>query len=118
VTIIGEVKSPKILSLQDDRINLIDALVASGDLTENALIQDLMIIREHGQTTQIKHMNLNDKDIFQSPWFILQHNDVVYVKKDWNKAGKLDRIRSLQMNISMIVSLITLVTVVLNNLIR
>jgi polysaccharide export outer membrane protein len=118
VTIIGEVKSPKMISLQEDRISLFDALVASGDLTENAQIEDVIIIRDSGQTKQIKHLNLNDKSLFHSSWFFLQHNDVVYVKKDWAKATYLERKRSLQMNISMIVSLITLATVVINNLIR
>jgi polysaccharide export outer membrane protein len=118
VTVIGEVKTPKLIPLKEDRINLIDALVASGDLTENAQVDDIVIVRDSGQIKIIKHINLNDKDLFNSTWFSLQNNDVVYVKKDWSKATYLERKRSMQMNISMIVSIITLMTVVINNLIR
>lgn len=118
VTVIGEVKTPKLIPLQEDRINLIDALVASGDLTENAQVDDILIVRDSAQSKIFKHINLNDKDLLLSPWFYLQHNDVVYVKKDWVKATYIDRKRSLQMNISMIISIITLTTVVINNLIR
>lgn len=118
VTVIGEVKTPKLIPLQENRMNLIDVLVASGDLTENAQVDDIIIVRDSSRLKVIKHINLNDKDLFHSPWFYLQHNDVVYVKKDWKKATYLERKRSLQMNISMIVSIITLTTVVINNLIR
>jgi polysaccharide export outer membrane protein len=118
ITVIGEVKSPKIIPISNGGLSIVDALVSSGDLTEYALIEDIMIIRDSLSYKKIKHLSLNDKSLFTSDWYYLKSNDIVYVKKDMAKAIDLDKKRSIQMTISIIVSLLTLTTVLINNIFR
>jgi polysaccharide export outer membrane protein len=118
ITVIGEVKSPKIIPISSGGISIVDALVSSGDLTENAQIEDIMIIRDSLSYKLIKHISLNDKSLFNSDWYYLKSNDIVYVKKDIAKSIDLDKKRSAQMTISMVVSLLTLTTVLINNIFR
>jgi len=118
ITVIGEVKSPKIIPISSGRISILDALVSSGDLSENALLEDIMIIRDSLSYKLIKHISLNDQSLFASDWYYLKSNDIVYVKKDLTKSIDLEKKRSVQMTISMIVSLLTLTTVLINNIFR
>src|SRR5436190_5794171 len=82
VTVLGYVERPQVLNMPGDQMPLLDVLVSSGDLKEGAKKNDIMIIRENGNEKQVKHINLEDNSIFNSPWYYVQSNDIVYVIPD------------------------------------
>ncbi|HEV7329732.1 MAG TPA: polysaccharide biosynthesis/export family protein [Flavisolibacter sp.] len=86
VSILGEVRNPGIKGFPTDRVTIVDALTAAGDLTDVARRDNVQVIRE--QNGQRKHyiVNLsNSRALFASPVYQLQPNDIVYVSPSQNK---------------------------------
>ncbi|RYE19706.1 MAG: polysaccharide export protein [Sphingobacteriaceae bacterium] len=79
VTVMGDVGSPRVLRVQNERINLTDALTLAGDLNVSAVRSTILLIREQNGKRQYIPVNLNSKDIFNSPYYYLKSNDLIYV---------------------------------------
>lgn len=82
VTVIGEVNKPSSFTIQGDRINVLEALGLAGDMTPFGKRQNVLVIREKSGVRSMERMNLNNKDVFSSPFFYLQQNDIVYVEPE------------------------------------
>ncbi|MBO9620023.1 MAG: polysaccharide biosynthesis/export family protein [Niabella sp.] len=82
VTVIGEVTKPGSFTVPDEHVNVLEALGLAGDMTAYGLRDKVLVIREKEGVRTIKALNLNDKNVFESPYFQLQQNDVVYVQPD------------------------------------
>lgn len=114
VTILGEVMQPAVLNMPTEQMSLLDLIVAGGDVKENANRRDVMVIREENNTKQVKHINLEDHSIFTSPWYYVKPNDIVYVMPDAEKYIKEENRKKLQTNLSLGVSVISLIIIILN----
>ncbi len=79
VTLIGAI-SPSILPMATDDMTILDAIASAGDIGEKGKKDDVMVIREEGNSRVFKKLNLTDQSIFYSPYFYLQPNDIIYVK--------------------------------------
>ena len=82
VTLIGEVNNPKVISLPEGRISLLDVLALGGDMKEYGMRKNLLIIREADGKKIMKRVNLEDQSIFSSSWYWIMNNDVVYISVD------------------------------------
>ncbi|ANH80942.1 hypothetical protein A8C56_08050 [Niabella ginsenosidivorans] len=82
VTVIGEVARPGSFTIPDDRVNVLEALGMAGDMTPYAIRENVLVIREKNGARTMERLNLTDKNVFQSPYFYLQQNDVVYVQPE------------------------------------
>lgn len=80
ITVLGEVNRPGTLRLTNERITLLEALGMAGDLTFYANRTNLLVIREQEGVRKYARINLQTDTIFQSEYFYLQQNDVVYVE--------------------------------------
>jgi len=80
VTILGEVGSPGTVSAPNGRVNLLEALGQVGDLTPYARRRDIIVIREIDGVRHFGHIDLQSPDVFNSPYFYLRQNDIVYVE--------------------------------------
>lgn len=80
VTILGEIGSPGQVKINNDKITILDAIGAAGDLTINGKRDNIMIIRDNNGQKEIGRLNLNDGNIFTSPYYFLKQNDIVYVE--------------------------------------
>ena len=80
VSVMGEVNRPGSFNISGDRITLLEALSMAGDLTIYGRRDRVAVIREKdGKRTILMH-DLRSSDIFNSPCYYLQQNDIVYVK--------------------------------------
>ncbi len=121
VNVMGEVKSPHRIYVQSQRFSVLDALAEAGDLTEFAKRDAVTVIREQNGQKTYQRLNLADSQIFSSPYFYLQQNDVVYVepntikidnsKYNQNNAFKLSVISTVVSAASVIASLVIALTV-------
>jgi polysaccharide biosynthesis/export protein len=118
VTILGEVGKPQVMNMPEEQMSLIDLIVSSGDVKENAKRSMVMVIREEKNTKKVKYLNLEDNSIFTSPWYYVQPNDIVYVLPDNEKYIKAERRQKLQSTISLVASLASLVVILLNVILR
>jgi polysaccharide biosynthesis/export protein len=89
VNVLGEVRLPGTQKFQADRVTIIDALSAAGDLTDYGKREDITVIREVSDRKIYYTIDLRRKNIFESPVYLLQPNDIVYVGPNKNKLRNL-----------------------------
>ena len=78
--VMGEVNNPGRYSFDRDRLTILDALSMAHDLTIQGSREDVLVIRETEQGRMTYRVNLKEgKELFQSPAFYIQQNDVIYV---------------------------------------
>ena len=78
VSVLGEVNRPGRVGI-NGRLTILDALAASGDLTPYGRRDNVLITREIDGKLEIARLNLRSSDLYTSPYYFLQQNDVVYV---------------------------------------
>ena len=88
VSVIGEVGRPGTFDISGDRITLLEALSMAGDLTIYGRRDRVAVIREKDGKRSILYHDLRSSDIFQSPCYYLQQNDIVYVEPNNAKTGQ------------------------------
>ena len=88
VSVMGEVARPGSFSISGDRITLLEALSMAGDLTIYGRRDRVAVIREQNGQRTILFYDLRSSDIFFSPWYYLQQNDIVYVEPNKTKAAQ------------------------------
>jgi len=80
LTVLGEVGMPGTFILPTQQINILQLLGMCGDLSPMSKRDKILIIREKDGVRQYGRLNIKSKDIFQSPFFYLQPNDIIYVE--------------------------------------
>ena len=92
ITVIGQLGKPQLLPMPEERMTLLDAIAQSGNTLRDAELSNIIVIRDSSHTHKIvKHLNLEDKSIFSSPFYYLQPNDVLLVNAD-------ERLATLEQN--------------------
>lgn len=100
-SVLGEVARPGQFSITKDRISLFDALAMAGDLTIYGIRTDVAVAREVDGVRTIEYLDLTSKDLFNSPAFYIQQNDVIYVKPNKYKAqaGEISQNRNFYLSL-------------------
>lgn len=80
ISVLGEVTHTGTFTINSDRITLLEALAMAGDLKSSARTDRVAVLREDGEQRCMYMHDLRSKDIFESPCFYLQQNDIVYVE--------------------------------------
>lgn len=88
VSVMGEVGRPGSFTISGDRITLLDALSMAGDLTIYGRRDRVGVIRENNGKRTILFHDLRSAEIFNSPCYYLQQNDIVYVEPNKAKSGQ------------------------------
>lgn len=109
-TILGEVFRPSVYSVPSERITLLEAIGLAGDLTPFGRRDRVRVIRTIGDTQQAVTLNLNQSDIFNSPFFYLQQNDIVYVEMNERKFNNVDQTGTR--NLAIFTSIISALSVI------
>lgn len=111
VTVLGEVNRPGIQTFYEEGISLPQVLAAAGDLTINGKRDNVTLIRTIANKKQRFNIDLTKEDIFNSPYFYLQQNDIIYVAPNYKKVKSAGLITSLTGVIGVITSLIGIVLI-------
>lgn len=82
ISVIGEVNRPSTFTIPSEKISILGALGMAGDMTAYGKRESVLIIREEEGVRTMARVNLNSKEVLNSPYFYLQQNDVVYVEPD------------------------------------
>ena len=88
ISVMGEVNSPGTYSVTGDKITLLGALSLAKDLTIYGRRDNVTVIREQNGQRSIYKVDLRKSNIFDSPAYYLQQNDVVYVYPNSVRAGQ------------------------------
>ena len=90
-TVLGAVGRTGTFTVKDDRITLLEAIANAGDLSSKAKINSVAVIREIDGEREIFVHDLRSKELFTSPCYYLQQNDIVYVEPRYRKKDSEDR---------------------------
>lgn len=85
INVMGEVASPGVISVPDGKINILQAINQSGDLTLFARRDSILVIRETNGKREFGRVSISSNRIFTSPYYNLQQNDLIYVEPDATK---------------------------------
>jgi polysaccharide export outer membrane protein len=80
VTVYGDVNSPGVFNIPNERVSIIEAIGLAGDLTLSGKRDNVLLIREENGKKVKYNINLLSNKTLSSPEFYLQQNDVVYVE--------------------------------------
>lgn len=107
-TINGEIMSPGSKTLYIEKMNILEAIANSGDITVTGDRHHVTVIRQTPAGMEMHDIDLTDIKATQSPYYYVQPNDYIYIKplkqKSWG-TGKTG-IESL----GTILSVLTLIT--------
>ena len=80
VTVIGEVKKPQQIEVKNNRITIFEAIARCGDVTMYGIRSCVTVVRTQNDQQIVDTIDLTSKDVFNSPYYYLQQNDIVYVE--------------------------------------
>lgn len=115
VTVLGEVARPTVIPVQNEKISLLKAIGLAGDLTIYGQRENVLLVREEGGKKITRRININSRDFFESPYYYLQPNDVVYVAP--NKVRMIQATNNPNI-LPIILSSLSLAVIVIDRLLR
>ena len=112
ITLIGEVARPGSYTIPTDRINAFEAIGLAGDITVYGRRDNVLIVREVNGVRQFGRLDLSKTDVFLSPYYYLQQNDMIIVDVAKNKAAVNDQVTVR--NITIAASILSTIAIFLN----
>jgi polysaccharide export outer membrane protein len=91
ITVLGEVASPSVFTIPNEKITLLEAISLAGDLTIYARRDNILVIREENGTKISKRISLNSTELLSSPYYYLKSNDVIYVEPGKSKINSTSK---------------------------
>lgn len=80
ISVLGEVNRPSVLTIPNEKVSLFEALGLAGDITIYGNKENIVLMREKGNSRILERIDLTSSDIFYSPYYYLESNDVIYVE--------------------------------------
>lgn len=90
VTVLGEVTNPGVYTIPNEKITIIEALGLAGDMTIFARRVNVLVIRESEQQRKFVKLDLTSKEFFESEYYYLHSNDIIYVEPGKGKFASAD----------------------------
>jgi polysaccharide export outer membrane protein len=114
ITVLGEVRSPGTYTVASETLTILEALGMAGDVTEFGRRGKVKILREgaDGQRS-IASLDLTSSEMFTSPYFRLQQNDVIFVDQTERRLRQQEQQQIVQ-QIGIATGLITTIALILN----
>ena len=115
ISVLGEVNSPGKYDIEKDKYTIIDAISSAGDLKITGKRDCIMVLREENGIQKSYTVDLNNAaQLYSSPVYYLQQNDIVYVEPNKKAAGQAtindNTLRSTSFWFSTVSLLLTLIT--------
>lgn len=111
-SVIGEVNNKGRFNMNTERTTILDAISMAGDLTDLGRRENVLVIRELEGKRTFSRVNLLSKDLFNSPYYYLKTNDVVYVEpvkaKFISRKGVPQYVSLAAVGISLLITIVNL----------
>ena len=108
-SVLGEVARPGVFPIDNEKVNVFEAIAMAGDLTIFGRRNNVLLIREESNgKRETYRLNLSDKNLIHSPYFFMQQNDVLYVQPNGPKARSSAFSTAETLSISIVGTLISL----------
>lgn len=115
ITVFGEVSKPGSYAIPLEKVSVLEVLGMAGDLTVYGRRDNILVIREQNGKREFGRIDLRNRDLFQSPYYYLQQNDIVYVYASAKKPTVNDQatLRNLSL-VTVFTSLISATAIIIN----
>jgi len=113
ISVLGDVSKPGVFDIQNEKINVTQALALAGDLNTTGIRQNVLLIREVDGVRETITLNLTSKSLFDSPYYYLRNNDVIYVTPNKDRVSQSD---TGLVKASLIISALSVLALILNKL--
>jgi polysaccharide biosynthesis/export protein len=113
VTVLGEVRSPGTFTVPTERVTILEALGLAGDVTEFGKRDTVKVAREINGQMQVGYVPMTSAEMFSSPYFRLQQNDVVFVDQTRRRV-ELQEQQTLSQQIGIATGIITAIALIIN----
>ncbi len=113
VVVIGEVGTPGVKTVNVENLNILEALALSGDITLFGKKKEVKVLRENNGKRQLGIIDVTSKNMFQSPYYQLQQNDIVMVEQSKYKIRSTEQQRVSQ-QLGFALSIITSIALLYN----
>ena len=113
VTVLGEVNSPGVYTVRNERVTLPEAIGLAGDLTEDGDRNNITVIREDEGKRVVTSIDITQSSFFSSDFYFLKQNDVVYIQpslKGVKKSGFIPDIPALLSLFTVVLSTVIIIT--------
>lgn len=113
ISVIGEVNRPGTFTINNEKVNIFEALAMAGDMTVYGIRSNVKLIREDNNGHRnIVSLNLNEANILHSPYYHLQQNDILYVTPNKTKAKNASISNSTTIWFSIVGTLVSLASLI------
>jgi polysaccharide export outer membrane protein len=96
IIVIGEVGAPGVHSVPVENLTLLEALAMAGDITEFGKKKEVKILREESGKRKLGIVDVTTTKMFESPYYQLQQNDVIFVEQTKYKIRQTEQGRIIQ----------------------
>ena len=113
VSVLGEVVRPSVYVIQNEKINIFEAIALAGDLTIYGQRGNVLLIRENDNgKRETLRIDLRDERLINSAYYYLQQNDVLYIQPNKPKSRASGLSTAETVSISVIGTLISLTSLI------
>jgi polysaccharide export outer membrane protein len=109
ISVLGEVNRPGRYPINDEKVSVLQAIALAGDLTIYGERRNVWICRAENGNKQFHKIDLTSPELFYSPYYYLQQNDIIYVSPNKTRAGSSTYNQNLPLVVSLISVMITAV---------
>jgi polysaccharide export outer membrane protein len=109
-TFLGEVNREGVVSINNNRVSMLEAIGLAGGLTDLADKTSIKLIRQKGNVSEVAYINVLDESFMHSPYFYINQNDVIVVPALKQRPYR----KYFGPNLALIISSLSLLILVLN----
>jgi len=89
ISVLGDVLHPGNFGSLNEKITVTEAIAMAGDLNTTG-IRNILLIRETDGNREFIPLDLTSKKLFDSPYYYLKNNDVIYVQPNKARVSAAD----------------------------
>lgn len=115
VSVMGEVNKPGVYPIPTQRVTVLEAISLAGDMSIFGRRDRVLVVREEGGQREMHYMDVSSTDLFNSPYYYLRQNDLVYVEPNKPRAQQSEynpRLPIYLAGASVLVSLASLIILI------
>lgn len=117
VTVMGEVTSQGVINFPGEKVTILEAIGLAGGVTSYGMKNAVRVVREVDGKREMGVVDLSSDKLFESPYYNLRQNDVIFVDPISRKAQQADQTFVMQ-RISFTLSILTAVSLIYNIFLR